>query len=123
MSVTELGISTAQKDFSSGSRIRTSRLRGDFIKLDERPAFRLSEYRLPTGQTSNFHQLELHALPGITHNLIDDDGPIWLSLKRFKRGEPPAPPELITPWLDHYKTPKLRATTLLFRKVGNNVGR
>lgn len=82
------------------------------IKLDERPIFRLSEYRLPTGQTFAFHQHELHALPGITHNLTDEDGPIWLSMQRLKRSEPPEPPEPIAEWLelsnDPDKTPKLR---------------
>ena len=59
------------------------------IKLDERPVFRLNEYRLPTGQIFTLHQHEFHALPGITHDLTDDDGPIWLSAQRLKRGEPP----------------------------------
>lgn len=51
---------------------------GQVIKLDERPTFRLSEYRLANGQTFTFHEHEFHALPGITHDLIDDDGAIWL---------------------------------------------
>src|SRR5262249_14140367 len=46
----------------------------EVIKLDERPVFRLNEYRLPTGQAFVFHQHEFHALPGITHNLTDEDG-------------------------------------------------
>jgi hypothetical protein len=70
------------------------------IKLDERPAFRLNEYRLPTGQTFVFHQHEFHSLPGVTHNLTDEDGPIWLSMRRLKRGEPPEPPDDLAPWLD-----------------------
>jgi hypothetical protein len=70
------------------------------IKLDESPVFRLSEYRLPTGQAFVFHQHEFHALPGITHNLTDEDGPIWLTVQRLKRGDPPEPPELIAPWLN-----------------------
>src|SRR3984893_3007763 len=82
------------------------------IRLDERPAFRLSEYRLPTGQSFVFHQNEFHALPGIAHDLTDDDGPIWLTIQRLKRGEPPEPPESIAAWLtlspDPEKTPKPR---------------
>ncbi len=82
------------------------------IKLDERPAFRLSEYRLPTGQAFVFHQHEFHALPGITHDQIDDDGPIWIAIQRLKRGEPPNPPDDVAPWLnlspDPDKTPTLR---------------
>ena len=82
------------------------------IKLDERPTFRLSEYRLPTGQSWVFHQHEFHALPGITHNLSDDDGPIWLMIQRLKRGDPPKPADDIAPWLnlspDPDKAPALR---------------
>jgi hypothetical protein len=32
------------------------------VRLDERPAFRLAEFRLPMGQTFVFHQHEFHAL-------------------------------------------------------------
>lgn len=82
------------------------------IKLDERPVFRLSEYRLPTGQTLIFHQHDFHALPGIAHNLTDEDGPIWLAMQRIKRGEPPEPSDDIAPWLnlspDPDKEPTLR---------------
>src|SRR6267154_2069003 len=66
------------------------------------------------GSTSTFvfHQHEFHAMPGIAHDLTDDDGPIWLTMQRLKRGEPPEPPKSIAPWLtlspDPEKTPKLR---------------
>ena len=86
------------------------------IKLDERPAFRLSEYRLPTGQTFVFHQHEFHALPGIAHNLTDDDGPIWLTMQRLKRGEPPGPPDDVLPWIklspDPDKAPAFRESLI-----------
>jgi hypothetical protein len=86
------------------------------IRLDERPAFRLGEYRLPTGQIFVFHQHEFHALPGVTHDLTDDDGPIWLTMKRLKRGDPPEPPDDIAPWLnlsrDPDKTPTLRESLI-----------
>lgn len=84
----------------------------EVIKLDERPVFRLSEYRLPTGQTFLFHQHEFHALPGVTHDVTDEDGPIWLTMQRLKRGDPPEPPKLIAQWLnlspDPDRTPTLR---------------
>ncbi|HEX2726400.1 MAG TPA: DNA helicase, partial [Beijerinckiaceae bacterium] len=70
------------------------------VRLDERPAFRLAEHRLSTGQTLVLHQHELHALPGIRHDLIDEDGPIWLSVERLRRGEPPACPEAAREWLE-----------------------
>ena len=92
------------------------------IKLDERPAFRLSEYRLPTGQTFVFHQHDFHALPGISHDLIEEDGPIWLTMQQIKRGEPPAPSDSIAPWLnlspDPDKEPTLRE--LVIRTVSES---
>jgi hypothetical protein len=82
------------------------------IKLDERPAFRLSEHRLTTGQTFVLHQHELHALPGITHDITDEDGAIWLDVQWLKRGEPPEPSSTLLPWIDISpdpdRTPKLR---------------
>jgi hypothetical protein len=70
------------------------------IKLDERPAFKLLEYRLGNGQTFLFHEHELHALPGITHDLTDEDGAVWLCAERLKRNDPPKPSETLAPWLD-----------------------
>ena len=75
------------------------------IRLDEWPAFRLSDYRLLTGQTFVFHQHEFHALPEITHDLTDEDGAIWLTIQRLKRDKPPAPPEAIAPWLNLFPDP------------------
>ena len=80
------------------------------IRLDERPAFRLAEFRLPTGQTFVFHQHELHALPGIRHDLADEDGPIWLSIERLKRSEPPKPSTEVEPWLNLSSNPDKEPT-------------
>jgi len=57
------------------------------VRLDERAAMRLAEHRLPTGQSFILHQHEVHALPGINHDLIDEDGPVWLSVERLRRGD------------------------------------
>jgi very-short-patch-repair endonuclease len=82
------------------------------VKLDERPAFKLAEYRLPNGQTYQFHQHEFHAMPGVKHDQIDDDGPIWLTMERLKRHNPPKVPEELVAWLDASpdpeRTPALR---------------
>jgi hypothetical protein len=82
------------------------------VRLDERPALRLSEHRLPTGQTFVLHQHELHAMPGVRHDLVDEDGPVWLAVERLRRSDPPAPPELAADWLeispDPEREPKLR---------------
>ena len=82
------------------------------VRLDERPALRLSEHRLPTGQSFVLHQHELHAMPGVRHDLVDEDGPVWLAVERLRRSDPPAPPELAADWLeispDPEREPKLR---------------
>jgi very-short-patch-repair endonuclease len=82
------------------------------VRLDERPALRLSEHRLPTGQSFVLHQHELHAMPGVRHDLVDEDGPVWLAVERLRRTDPPAPPELAADWLeispDPEREPKLR---------------
>src|SRR5215212_7811027 len=82
------------------------------VRLDERPAFRLSEYTLPNGSPFVLHQHEVHNLPGVRHDLFDDEGPIWLSVERLRRGEPPVPPEELADWLeispDPNRQPELR---------------
>ncbi len=70
------------------------------VKLDENPAFRLGEFRLSNGQTYHFHQNEFHALPGVRHDQADDEGPIWLTVERLKRRNPPKPPERLTDWIE-----------------------
>ncbi|QDP27338.1 AAA domain-containing protein [Bradyrhizobium cosmicum] len=90
---------------------------GQVIKLDERPACKLSEHRLANGQSFIFHQHELHSLPGITHDLVDDDGAVWLCAERLKRNDPPPPSETLAPWLeltpDPDSTPQPRDHILL----------
>src|SRR5215212_4725293 len=70
------------------------------VRLDEKPALRLAEHRLPNGETFVLSQHELHALPGVRYDLLDEDGPIWLAIERLRRREPPEPPELIAEWLE-----------------------
>jgi very-short-patch-repair endonuclease/transcription elongation GreA/GreB family factor len=82
------------------------------VRLDEHPAFKLAEYRLANGQTYLFHQHEFHALPGVTHDLTDEDGAVWIAIERLKRADPPLPPPTLAPWLevtpDPDRAPKLR---------------
>jgi hypothetical protein len=70
------------------------------VRLDERAAMRLAEHRLPTGQSFIVYQHEVHALPGVSHDLLDEGGPIWLSVERLRRGLPPAPIEEAFDWLE-----------------------
>lgn len=82
------------------------------IKLDEKAAFKLADYRLPTGQTYQFFHHQFHALPGVLHDQSDDDGPIWLTVERLKRRNAPRISETLAAWLensnDPEKEPKLR---------------
>ena len=82
------------------------------VRLDEKVALRLGEHRLPTGQAFVLHQHELHALPGVRHDLVDEDGAVWLAVERLRRSDPPAPPEPLADWLemgpDPDRQPKLR---------------
>lgn len=75
------------------------------VKLDERPAMRLSDHRLGNGRTYIFHQHEFHALPGVMHDVSDEAGPIWLSIKRLKRSEPPPPSEELAVWIENIADP------------------
>jgi very-short-patch-repair endonuclease len=70
------------------------------VRLDERDAMKLAEHKLPTGQSLVLHQHEFHGLPGVSLDLADDDGPIWLQVERLQRSEPPAPPEDLADWLE-----------------------
>ena len=82
------------------------------VKLDEKAAFKLADYRLASGQTYQFHQYQFHALPGVKHDLSDDDGAIWLTIERLKRRNSPKPSDTLNSWLenssDPEKQPKLR---------------
>jgi very-short-patch-repair endonuclease len=70
------------------------------VKLDEHPTFKLAEYRLANGNAYQFHQNEFHALPGVKQDQSDEDGPVWLTLERLKRRNPPPPSESLSVWLD-----------------------
>lgn len=70
------------------------------VRLDEHAAMRLADHKLPTGQSFIVHQHELVALPGVSHDLADEDGPIWLKIERLRRSSPPLPPQDLAPWLE-----------------------
>lgn len=92
---------------------------GEVVRLDERPAFRLADHRLATGQRLVLHRHETTDLPGVALDLSDDDGPVWLRLERLKRIDPPAPPESAAPWLDVSPDPEREPVvqTFLIRTV------
>jgi hypothetical protein len=69
------------------------------VRLDERVAFRLSEYRLPDGAAFAIAQSDTRDLPGIHHDVREEEGPVWLEVMRLPRKEPPAPPAEIAEWI------------------------
>src|SRR5579863_7540480 len=69
------------------------------VRLDERVAFRMSEYRLPDGTTFAVGKSETQNLPGVRHDHRDDEGPVWLEVERLGRKEPPPPPKNIAEWV------------------------
>lgn len=70
------------------------------VKLDERPATRLAQHKLVDGSQFILHQHEIAALPGVSLDLSDTDGPTWLRMERLQRTQPPQPPEACRPWID-----------------------
>ncbi len=64
------------------------------VRLGEKPVFALSEYR----QLAD-HERVLKGRIGIEHDQSDEDGPIWLSIERLKRINPPDIPEEAQPWI------------------------
>ena len=69
------------------------------VRLDERVAFRLSEYRLLDSSTFAISKTDTENLPGVRHDIRDDEGQIWLEVERLARKESPAPPQGIAEWV------------------------
>jgi hypothetical protein len=78
------------------------------IRIDERVALRLSEYRLPDGSNFAVHEVATRNLPGIRHDLREDEGSVWLEVERLARREPPAPPPEIAEWIILFSDPARR---------------
>jgi hypothetical protein len=87
------------------------------VRLDERVAIRLSEYRLPDGTTFAVGKKDTQNLPGVRHDHRDEEGPVWLEVERLARKEPPAPPEDIAEWIvlsaDPARSPEIRSERLV----------
>ena len=87
------------------------------VRLDERVAFRLSEYHLPDGTTFTVAKNDTQNLPGVRHDHRDDEGPVWLEVERLVRRETPVPPETIAEWLvvpaDPARSPEIRSERIV----------
>lgn len=71
----------------------------EVVRLDERVAMRLSEYRLPDKTAFAVFETDTRNLPGVRHDVRDDEGNIWVSIDRLTRHGPPAAPEEIKDWI------------------------
>ncbi len=82
------------------------------VRLDERVAFDLADYKLADGKAVRFTRADTGALPGVTHDAADNHGPVWLSVERLARSAPPAPPPDLADWVsvspDPARPPELR---------------
>ena len=77
------------------------------VRLDERVAFQLSEYRLSDGSTFAITKSDTESLPGVRHDIRDDEGgQVWLEVERLARKEPPRPPEELAEWIVQSPNPE-----------------
>jgi hypothetical protein len=87
------------------------------VRLDERVAFRLSEYHLSDGSNFAVHEGTTRNLPGIHHDIREDEGSVWLEVERLARREPPVPPAEIADWIvlsaDPARRPEARTQRIL----------
>ena len=75
------------------------------VRLDERVAYRLADYRLPDGDTLALRSAEVAGLSGVETDLADGDAPAWLAVDRLARLAPPPPPAALVPWLQDLADP------------------
>jgi len=87
------------------------------VRLDERVAFHLSEYRLPDGTAFAIGESDTRNLPGIHHDVREEEGQVWLELARLARKEPPPPSPEIADWIvlsaDPARLPEARAQRIV----------
>ena len=67
----------------------------EMARLTESAVFSMRNYRALA-----FYEHQLRDRVGILHDLVDDEGAVWLKLDRLQRHDPPAPPSAIEDWLE-----------------------
>lgn len=63
-------------------------------ELGDRPVWSLASYK-----NLVLHEADLRNRIGISHDLSDEDGPIYLKVDRLQRIDPPEPPSLAREWI------------------------
>ncbi|WP_131194912.1 AAA domain-containing protein [Lichenihabitans psoromatis] len=94
------------------------------VRLDERVAFDIGDYKLADGKAVSFRSTDTRALPSVRHDGHDDDGPIWLAIERLQRLEPPLPPVHLSGWIIVSNDPNKPPLVVRERRIPvDNAGR
>ncbi len=87
------------------------------VRLDERVALRVSEYKLVDGSSIVIQEDDTRNLPAVCHDLRDEDVPVWLEVERLARRQPPEPPTDIADWIkvpaDPARVPEAKSDRIL----------
>lgn len=87
------------------------------VRLDARTALTLTDDRLPDGTRFAIGPADTAALPGVRHDTVDEDGPVWLAVERLARTAPPSPPDALAAWIagggDPGRAPALRSSRVV----------
>ena len=89
----------AEPDTAAGKLVDLLDYVEQVVRVDERVAYHLDDYRLPDGTTLSIRSAGLDGLPGVTLDVRDGDAPAWLTLERLARIAAPPPPAVLLPWL------------------------
>jgi hypothetical protein len=80
----------------------------EMVRLDDRAVERTADYQFVNDQRFILRKRDLDHLPGITYGGADDDGAIWLRIKRQDRAEPPAVDVDLGSWIEVPADPEQR---------------
>jgi hypothetical protein len=80
----------------------------EMVRLHDRAIERVADYQHLINQHIILFQSDLNHLPGVTYSGADDDGAIWLRIKRQKHAEAPAVDVDLGPWIEVPADPEQR---------------
>jgi hypothetical protein len=72
----------------------------EMVRLDDRAIERVADYQFANDRLLLLFKRDLDHLPGVTYGEADDDGAIWLRIKRQTHVEPPAMDLDLSPWIE-----------------------
>ena len=80
----------------------------EMVRLHDRAIERVADYQHLTNPHIILFQSDLNHLPGVTYGRADEDGAIWLRIKRQKHVEAPAVDVDLGPWIEVPADPEQR---------------